>query len=133
VKRIFNNLREISQNVSFKNICCHPGPALAGAGSNAKIGDWAPLSCGVMTSSCAVNRDTTFLMMFLQNNCMNIKICGKLSELICISSYFFWRGMAHVQWLDSKFLRTGCLTPGLTNNRFSHHSLQRQTMLVGPI
>jgi len=26
-----------------------------------------------------------------------------------------------------KFLRTGSLTPGLTNNRFSHyHSLQRQ-------
>jgi len=29
------------------------------------------------------------------------------------------------QWWDSNFLRTGYLTPGLANNRFSHyHSLQ---------
>jgi len=33
-----------------------------------------------------------------------------------------------------KLLRKGSLTPALTNNRFSYyHSLQRQTMLVGPI
>jgi len=27
------------------------------------------------------------------------------------------------RWWDSNFLRTGSLTPGLTNNRFSHHHL----------
>jgi len=32
------------------------------------------------------------------------------------------------QWWDSNFLRTGSLTPGLINNKFSHyHCLQRQT------
>jgi len=37
-----------------------------------------------------------------------------------------------MQRWDSNFLRTGSLTPGLTNNRFSHyHRLQRQIMLVG--
>jgi len=39
-----------------------PGPALAGAGPNARLSRGAPLSSGVMTSSCSVNRTTTFLI-----------------------------------------------------------------------
>jgi len=34
----------------------HPGPALAGAGSNARPGRGAPLSSDFMTSSCSMNR-----------------------------------------------------------------------------
>jgi len=35
---------------------------------------------------------------------------------------------------DSNILGAGSLTSGLTNNRFSHYqSLQRQTMLFGPM
>jgi len=38
--------------------------------------------------------------MFQQNNYMNIKIDGKLLELICLicmyQQFLFWRGVAHV-------------------------------------
>ena len=38
------------------------GPALAGAGPNARNRRGAPLSSGVLTSSCSVNRAMTFLL-----------------------------------------------------------------------
>jgi len=37
------------------------GPALVGAGPDARLGHGAPMSSGGMTSSCSVNRATTFL------------------------------------------------------------------------
>ena len=52
----------------------HTGPALAGAGPNARPRRGAPLSNGVITSSFSVNRAMTFLRkIFWQNNYMNIK------------------------------------------------------------
>ena len=42
--------------------------------------------------------------------------------------------IGHGQQWDSKFVRTGSLTPRLTNNKLHHyHSLQSHTTLVGPI
>jgi len=40
----------------------HAKPALAGAGPNARPRRGAPLSSGVMTSSCSVNCVITFMM-----------------------------------------------------------------------
>jgi len=50
------------------------GQALAGAGPKARPRRGAPLSSGVMTSSCSVNRTATVMMkMFWLNDYMNIK------------------------------------------------------------
>jgi len=40
----------------------HTGPVLAGEGPNGRPGREAPLSSGVITSSCSVNCVITFLM-----------------------------------------------------------------------
>jgi len=53
-------------------------PALAGAGPNARPRRGAPLSSGVITSSCSVNCAMTFSRkIFRQNNYMNIKTMAK--------------------------------------------------------
>jgi len=51
-----------------------------------------------MLISFSVNRDTTFLMkVFQQNNNMNIKVNGKLLELIFMYQQFLiWMGIARV-------------------------------------
>jgi len=45
-----------------KYINFETGPALAGAGPNARPRRMAPLISGVITSSCSGNRPMTFLM-----------------------------------------------------------------------
>jgi len=70
----------LGEDVYYAQICSKGigllclGPAPAGVGPNARPRRGAPLSSGVITSLCSVNRAMTFLMKkFLRNTSMNIK------------------------------------------------------------
>jgi len=61
-----------------------PGPALAGAGPNARPKRGAPLTSGVITPSWSVNRAMTFLMKISAKLLCEYKKVGKLLEMICV-------------------------------------------------
>jgi len=70
-----------------RRVALHPGPALAGAGTNARPKRGAALTSGVITSSWSVNRAMIFLMKiryFVVKYLYEYKKDGKLLEMICV-------------------------------------------------